>query len=171
MHRAVRAETAQSMQIDVHRRPSLAMPFTLLTARANDSPSRTSCSQILITLTPSLASVRFICLALLMFPRIFVPQYSRFCLGIRRHRRQPCQKQPSTKTARRSEPNQKSGAPGTSRECKVQPRIPDLIRAILTRTSVERFPLERTLAINRLRSSVDSESMVFRLPVSCGSLL
>jgi hypothetical protein len=159
------------MQIDVHRLPSLVMPFNLLTARANDSSSRTSCSQILITLTPSLASARFICLALLMFPWIFVRQYSRFCLGVRRHRRQPCQKQPSTKTARRSKPNQKSGAPGTSRECKVQPRIPDLMRAILTRTSVERFPFERTLAINRLRSAVDSESMAFRLTVSCGSLL
>lgn len=159
------------MQIGADQFPTIAMPLTFSTARANESCLRASCSQILITLTPRLLSVRFICFALLMFPWIFATQYSRFCLGIRRHRRQPCQKQPSTKTARRSEPNQKSGAPGISRGCRVQPRIPVLMNAILTRSSVDRFPLARTLAINRLRSSADTESTASRLPISQGSML
>jgi hypothetical protein len=147
---------------------SCVAAFTRLRARVSASRVRTSCSQILSTLTPWRRSSLFTALALRTLPMILLSQYSWFCWGMRRQRLQPCQKHPSTNTATRSEANQKSGTPGISLGCSLHPRIPDLISAILTRTSVDRFPFDRTFAISRLRSSLDSGSTPFSVHVlSC----
>ena len=156
-------------RVDIHRAWACVAALTRVTARVKASAVRTSCSQILSTFTPSRRSFRFTFFARRTLPLILLFQYSWFWWGIRRQRLQPCQKHPSTKTATRSSANQKSGTPGTSRGCRLHPRIPDLISAILTRTSVERFPFDRTFAISRLRSSLDSGSTPFSLHVlSCG---
>lgn len=139
--------------------------LTLVIARLKASGVRTSCSQILSTFTPWRRSVRFTSFARRTLPTILLCQYSWFWWGIRRQRLQPCQKHPSTKMATRSAANQKSGTPGTSLGCRLHPRIPDLINAIRTRTSVERFPFDRTFAISRLRSPLDSESTPSRVYV------
>jgi hypothetical protein len=146
-----------------------AAALTRLSARIKALPVRSSCSQILSTLTPWRRSVRFTPFALRTLPAILAFQYSWFCRGIRRQCLQPCQKHPSRKMATRSDANQKSGIPGMSRGCNVHPRIPDLISAILKRTSVERLPLDRTFAMSRLRSFLDSESTPFSVhALLCG---
>lgn len=147
-------------------RASACSIFTMAFARL--SLARTSCSQILITLTPSFQSALLTSFPRATFRPILASQYARFCFGILRQSLQPCQKQPSTKTATAFFANQKSGTPATSAGCSSQPLMPLLTSAIRMRTSVERFPRERTLLICKLRSDFDSESMRFRLSV-CGA--
>ena len=79
-------------------------------------------------------------------------------LGIRWHLGQPCQKQPSTNTARRCTGKTKSGFPVKSAAFRVQPRIPARTKAARRRHSVERFPLERTCAITLERVSGVTQS-------------
>jgi hypothetical protein len=138
------------------------------TALSRFTFARKSCSQILTTLMSPCARARFTSPPRAMFRAILASQYARFCLGIRRQFSQPCQKQPSTKIATAFAANQKSGTPKTSRGWSSQPLMRPLTNAIRSRTSVERFPRERTLLICRLRSDFDSESMRFRLSV-CGA--
>lgn len=138
------------------------------TALAKVALARTSCSQILTTLMPPCERERLTSLPRATFLDILASQYARFSFGIRKQVLQPCQKQPSTKTATAFFANQKSGIPTMSRGCSSQPLMPPLTSAIRSRTSVERFPRERTLLICRLRSDFDSESMRFRLSV-CGA--
>ena len=127
--------------------------------------ARSSCSQILNTFAPLCDSVRLTPLSRAVFRAILASQYARFCFGIRRQSLQPCQKQPSTKTATTFVANQKSGTPTTLRGCNSQPLMPLLTSAIRNRVSVERLPRERTLLICRLRSDFDNESIRFRLSV------
>lgn len=136
---------------------------TLAITLAKVALVRTSCSQILMTTMLSRPRTRWTSLPRAIFRAIFASQYFLFCFGIRKQISQPCQKQPSTKIARRFVANQKSGTPATSRGCSVQSLMPALTSAIRTWTSVERFPRERTLLICKLRSDFDSESMFFRL--------
>jgi len=124
----------------------------------NVSGFLTSCSQTRMTTQfcffKSLLTVR----ARSIFPLIFCFQYCRFPLGSRKHFLQPCQKQPSTKTASRFDSNQKSGLPGILAASSFHPQIPCLTRAMRSLTSVDLFPLDRTLLINRLRPVFVSES-------------
>jgi hypothetical protein len=162
LNRFVPADADQDLCIRAKARSIFEMTFSRLVF------ARTSCSQILMTLMPLCERVRFTSLPRTTLRAILASQYARFCFGIRKHVLQPCQKQPSTKTATAFFANQKSGMPTMSRGCSSQPLMPPLTSAIRSRTSVERFPRERTLLICRLRSDFDSESMRFRLSV-CGA--
>ncbi len=113
---------------------------------------RKLCSQIRMTQIPWHFSFFVMSRARRRLPIILSRQYFRFRFGRRRHWGHPCQKHPSTNTAIRRWENQKSGCPGTQRGCMRHPLIPLLTRASLTRISVERFPVDRTLDINALRS-------------------
>jgi hypothetical protein len=124
---------------------------------------RTSCSHILTTPTPSCIRARLTARPRAIFPAIFASQYALFCLGIRKQLLQPCQKQPSTKTATFFLANQKSGTPGNSLACNFQPRTRARTSLMRRVSSVDRFPLERTLLICRLRSDLDSVSIHLRL--------
>lgn len=99
-------------------------------------------------------------LARRMFPSIFSIQYDRFPFGSRKQRLQPCQKHPSTNKASRSVANQKSGRPGTDSGCNSHPEILARTSASRSRTSVERLPRDRTFAINALRASLESLSIL-----------
>src|SRR2546427_4897681 len=94
-----------------------------------------------------------------MFPAIFACQYLAFCVGRRQQSWHPCQKHPSTKTARRSFSNQKSGQPRTELSCMTQPDIPALTRADRSFHSVERFPRFLIADIVLLRTDFDTRSM------------
>lgn len=140
---------------------ALAFPSTRLTlavARAKFALARTSCSQSLITLMPSLERRRLTSLSRAIFRAILVSQYGRFCFGIRKHSSQPCQKQPSTNTATDSIGNQKSGIPAICRAWSFHPLMPALTSSMRSLSSVERFPRERTLLICRLRANFERES-------------
>lgn len=133
------------------------------TAKRRPSLVRIWCSQILTTLLSASERLRFTWASRTMFPAIFRFQYERFCFGIRRHFGQPCQKHPSMNTATDLAGNQKSGVPGTFSGCNFQPVTPALTRPMRSFTSVDRLPRERTLPIWRLRSDLESESMLCRL--------
>jgi hypothetical protein len=121
--------------------------------------ARTSCSHILTTLTRACARARLTARPRAIFRAIFASQYALCCLGIRKQFLQPCQKHPSTKTATLFLANQKSGTPGNSWACNFQPRMRARTSLMRKVSSVDRFPLERTLLICRLRSDFDSMSM------------
>ena len=159
LNKSVLVDADQDLLFRIKARPIFEMALSRFTF------ARKSCSQILTILTPPCARTRFTSPPRAMFRAILASQYARFCLGIRRQFSQPCQKQPSTKTATAFAANQKSGTPETSRGWSSQPLMPPLTSAIRSRTSVERFPRERTLLICRLRSDFDSESMRFRVSV------
>jgi len=120
---------------------------------------RSSCSHILRIEIPLALSRRLIARARALFPSIFDFQYRKFVFGSRRHFGHPCQKHPSTNTARRRSENQKSGRPATARGCICHPLMPRCTRANLSRRSVERFPLDRTFDISALRSCFVSVSI------------
>ena len=97
-------------------------------------------SLIRITFHPSLLSRPFTDRSLLRFPSIFAFQKARFCLGRRKQRGHPCQKQPSTKTATLCFRKAKSGRPGIGR-CLRQPLMPTFRMSLASLTSVFSFPL------------------------------
>ena len=115
------------------------------------------CSQMRCTRQPSLRRIRLTSLSRALFRPIFGSQ--KFCrdLGIRQCHRQPCQKQPSTKTVTRSFRNTKSGLPG-SRWFRRQPRIPFPRRIVTSLSSVSLFPFERTAAMTRDRFFLENTS-------------
>ena len=96
----------------------------------------------LITSHPILLCRPFTDRSLLRFPSIFAFQKARFCLGSRKQRGHPCQKQPSTNTATFCFRNEKSGLPGIGK-CLLQPEIPSPRSCLASRTSVFSFPLPR----------------------------
>lgn len=65
----------------------------------------------------------------------------------RRQVLQPCQKQPSTKTASCADKKEKSGLPGIATKCRRQPFILFARNSRATARSVERFPLDLTAAM------------------------
>jgi hypothetical protein len=95
-----------------------------------------------------------------MLPIILLRQYRRLRLGRRRQRLHPCQKHPSTNKATFSRGNQKSGWPSTELGCSFQPAILARTKASRSLTSVERFPRDRTFAINALRAAFVSLSIL-----------
>lgn len=123
---------------------------------------RSSCSHILRIEIPFALSRRLTARPRALFPSIFGLQYRQFVFGIRRHFGHPCQKHPSTNTARRCSENQKSGWPATARGCICHPLTPCWTRANRSRRSVERFPLDRTFDISALRSNFVRVSIYVR---------
>jgi hypothetical protein len=118
------------------------------------------CSQTRTEIAPAARRSRATSLDRVTLVSIFLRQYRRLFCGNRRHRLQPCQKQPSTNNASFSASNQKSGRPGTCVGCISQPAIPARTKARRRRTSVERLPRERILDMSALRSFVESLSIV-----------
>ena len=112
-----------------------------------------SCSQTLITVHPDRLSVRAVWLSRAIFLAIFAVQYGRCVFGKRQCFGQPCQKHPSTKTQTRSPGKTKSGLPETGKQRR-HPLIPALLNRLISRSSVERFPLDRTFDMMRERVSL-----------------
>lgn len=110
------------------------------------------CSHILKTRIPRSRNAFATNRARRRFPLILALQYRLFPFGIRKQRRHPCQKQPSTKIAIFCFGNQKSGRPKTELGCMCQPRIRILTKKNRSRISVERLPVDRTFDIWMLRS-------------------
>ena len=94
-----------------------------------------------------------------MFRAIFGIQKVLRDFGILQCHRQPCQKQPSTKTARRSLRNTKSGLPGNC-WLRRQPLIPYARKIEIALSSVALLPFERTAAITRERCFRDRTSAI-----------
>ncbi len=113
--------------------------------------SLSSCSQKRSTLNPFVSRVSVILWSRWLFRSIFAFQKHLFFEGMCPQLGQPCQKQPSTKTASSASEKKKSGFPRTSFAFKRQPPIPVLTRAYLRRFSVVALPLPRTAAIARDR--------------------
>ena len=103
---------------------------------------RNSCSQIRITRQPSFRKVRVTSRSRIRFPKSFFVQKSRLLAGVLECFRQPCQKQPSTKTASRCSRNVKSGFP-RSDECRRQPQIRCSRSNNMSAISVLLFPRPR----------------------------
>lgn len=78
----------------------------------------------------------------------------RQCFG------QPCQKQPSTKTAILCRGKQKSGVPRTG-YCRRQPEMPFSRKAARTKDSVDLFPFDLTFAMIFERSDVETVSIPY----------
>ncbi len=100
------------------------------------------CSHMRTTVQPRCFSSRVIRRSRRRFRSIFGIQYASLLCGMRKHRGQWCQKQPSTKSATRSRRKTKSGLPGRS-GCRRQPVMPSARRIWTKRCSVDAFPLER----------------------------
>jgi len=83
------------------------------------SPGTSSCSQMRRTRQPHRRRVRFTSRSRARLRSSFRRQNARLPLGIRPCFGQPCQKQPSTKTAKRAARKTKSGLP--NRGCRRQP--------------------------------------------------
>jgi hypothetical protein len=76
------------------------------------------------------------------FRASFGSQYAELLSGFLPWSGQPCQKQPSTKTASRSRWNTKSGLPGNA-EFRRHPAIPFFLKIAASFISVFRFPRDR----------------------------
>ena len=110
------------------------------------------CSQILNTRIPHRLDWRATFIWRFLFCCIFSDQNLLRVFGTCPHFGQPCQKQPSTKTATLCFMKKKSGAPGRSVACCLHPRTPALTKAIRNTCSVERVCLPRIPAIIRERA-------------------
>src|SRR6266545_6074730 len=114
-------------------------------------PSLSSCSQMRITPIPWRLSNRRTRRSRRRLLRSFASQNRRCTPGTCPHRAQPCQKQPSTKTATPAERKKKSGRPATSCGESSQPATPAATSPALSFRSVVLFPCAFTLAICRER--------------------
>lgn len=135
----------------------------LTSALAKFARTRSSCSQSLITLMPFAERRRLTSFPRATFRAILASQYGRFCFGILKQSLQPCQKQPSTKTATDSIGNQKSGIPVISRGWSFHPLTPALTSSMRNLSSVERLPRARTLLICKLRADFERGSIATRV--------
>jgi hypothetical protein len=128
-------------------------------SRASQPLCLRSCSQNLMMPIPALLQALWTRRSRRRFVSIFFRQNSVRVVGRRLHL-QPCQKQPSRKTARGGGPGKKmSGVPGTSLGCVTQPVIPSSSRACMALFSVLLFPELRILLIRCALSSGDSVSV------------
>ena len=105
-----------------------------------------ACSQNRSTRQPVWRSRRVVARSLAAFREIFSRQYRRLSRGIRQCHRQPCQKQPSTNTARRCFGKMKSGFPGNG-QCLRQPLSPWARRIEASFNSVALLPFDRMAAM------------------------
>ena len=120
--------------------------------QASSTAGRRSCCQMRSTRQPPFRRRRFTFRSLLLFWASLSAQKRLFVLGILAWSGQPCQKQPSTKTANRCCRKTKSGRPGR-RWLRRQPVIECLRKISINRSSVERFPAARTRDITAERFS------------------
>jgi len=104
----------------------------------NERLESRECSQTRRTLIPEDLKARVVRLSRCLFLSILALQNRGRVFGMWPHFLQPCQKQPSTKTASFSRVKKKSGLPGSS-GCKTHPLCPWRISAILKRISVVRL--------------------------------
>ena len=134
--------TAQPNQRTAHFRP-LTMAIIRFTTAGK--LSLMSCSQTRITVQPARLSAAVCLRSLARFISILASQNAVFERGRRGlHEEQPCQKQPSAKTATLPRPKMKSGVPGNSDALIRQPRIPARTSARRNRPSVVLLPLPFT---------------------------
>lgn len=122
------------------------------------------CSHTRMTRHPRARSAADTTRSLARLRPILAVQYTELLAGIRQCFGQPCQKQPSTKTARRSLRKPKSGEPGNG-SCRRQPVMPFSRKIAASRNSVSRFPRDRIFDITSDRSDLESMSPIYaRMP-------
>lgn len=128
--------------IAVHRLPFLERFCLIKPAMRTTHPARSlfsSCSQMRATMKSLSRNLWMFARSRSILRWIFACQNGELVFGMWPHRGQPCQKQPSTKTAIRSLRKTKSGLPGSARLCIFHPLIPARTNASLKRTSVVRL--------------------------------
>ena len=108
---------------------------------------RNSCSQNRSTRKPLASSCSIVARSRSRFRSILAAQNDLFVRGTWPQSRQPCQKHPSTKIAKRASGNRKSGLPLSPLGLTFQPRTPRRTKANLSRLSVVLFPRPFTEAI------------------------
>ena len=106
-----------------------------------------SCSQIRATLKLLFANSITLLRSRLTLRRILAAQNGELFFGMWPQRGQPCQKQPSTKTASLLLTKTKSGFPGKPGRCSFHPLKPALTKANRRRISVVRLLRPRTALI------------------------
>jgi hypothetical protein len=118
------------------------------------------CSHICTTFQPCFLRARPSRRSRALLASSFGSQYERLDFGRVPWIGHPCQKQPCTSTTSRASGKTKSGRitrpSSLTGRCRLQPVTPLLRNAFAKGTSVDRFPLDRTLAINRERCSLVS---------------
>ncbi len=130
-----------------------------------------SCSQNLITSHPERRKRRLFFLSRTLFWLIFFLQYARLLLGIRQCNAHPCQKQPSTNTAKCCLGKTKSGFPVRDKPRR-HPLTPCFLKILIIRNSVERLPFDLTFDITCDRIFGVTESMeIQRSMIVLGRLL
>lgn len=115
-------------------------------------PVPSSCSQKRRTVRPVARSALVVLRSRRRLRTIFAFQKAALVLGRWPQRGQPCQKQPSTKTASRASRKKKSGRPGTSSACNFQPVTRARTKASRSRRSVVLLPRPRTARIAEERT-------------------
>ena len=116
-----------------------------------------SCCQIRTTRQPLLRRMRFTRWSRALFAESFFVQNGRLLAGVVQCFGQPCQKQPSTKTARREARNTKSGLPNMVWFL-LHPTIPRLSIKVRSLCSVARFPFDRIRDITLDRNLTEKTS-------------
>jgi hypothetical protein len=127
--------------------------------RTATSSTFNSCSHSRIEIHPSDFRSRTAVRSRFRLPTIFSSQNERLLAGIDRHFVQPCQKQPSKKTATRFPRKTTSGLPGRSFPLSVHPRIDDLTRRDRNLLSVDFVPLDRLRLMTRVLASLSRLSI------------
>lgn len=122
-----------------------------------------SCSQIRSTRQPSRRSVRVTRRSRALFAASFRRQNAALFRGFVACRGQPCQKQPSTKTATRWFGKTKSGLPKTGRERR-QPVIWCRRNRAINASSVSLFPRPRMRAMTAERLALLKTSAIAGVP-------
>jgi hypothetical protein len=124
------------------------------------TPLRSSCCQMRTTVQPKARSSALTCASRRMLPDSFSCQNAAFVLGFVACSGQPCQKQPSMKTATLFEGNTTSGLPGS--RARRRYRNPAAHSAFLRRSS---GPVSRSLTrdMHRRRCSGVRTSVIVHL--------
>ncbi len=142
-----RGRRRHTRDLACRRQPAFIAPRILAT---QFSGVRSSCSQIRTTCQPAFLRARLTRRSLALFVANFSSQNFRRVTGNVACFGQPCQKQPSTKTARRCARNAKSGRPGRG-TWRRQPVMPDRRNSLARAISVRKFPWLRTRDITSER--------------------
>ena len=122
-----------------------------VTRRATSPGWRNSCCQMRRMRQPRASNISATVRSRLPFRSSFAVQNSRFVSGMEPWMGHPCQKQPSTKTARRAARKIKSGLPKIFARRR-QPLISKSRKILISRISVARLPrlLTRAITSDRL---------------------
>jgi hypothetical protein len=162
--RAVRPElrTTRSRGRSPRRGYGLARSAARIRSMQRSMSVESWCSQNRKTRTPDFLRAVETLRSRKRFRRIFVRQKALFARGKWPQRRQPCQKQPSTKTASFDWAKKKSGLPGNPLTPTFQPLIPARTNASRKAASVDLFPEPRTALIFREMDCVTPLNPPFR---------